>query len=258
MSTVRNVALGAVLAVALVGVAGCGSDDVDGDPRAGQTDQTGPAGTDTTAPTGEAAGGPCRYAVTPDSPPAKPVDPPPNPDPTPADGTVRVTFATDQGGIPLVLDRAKAPCTVQSFEHLAAAGFYDGVSCHRLVHADNFKVLQCGDPSGTGSGGPGYTIPDELPTDLQPAPNAPGASLYPRGSIAMANTGQQDSGGSQFFLVYGGTFLPPAYTMFGTIEAAGLDLLDTVGEQGHDGSLDPSPGGGKPKVEVTFTEVTVG
>ena len=252
----RIFAVAGTVAVVLLAVAGIywlASDD-DTTPAAQ------PSGTATpteTTPAAETTDGPCKYTATPNEPAAKPVDPPADPDPTPNSGTVAVTFKTDQGDIPLTLDRAKAPCTVQSAVHLAESKFYDGSACHRLVHKDNFKVLQCGGQGADSNGGPGYTIPDEKPTDLQPAPDGSGASVYPRGAIAMANTGAPNSGSSQFFLVYGSTFLSPDYTVFGTIAEPGLAVLDTIGAAGDDGSLEPSPGGGKPKLPTTITTVVV-
>jgi peptidyl-prolyl cis-trans isomerase B (cyclophilin B) len=109
-------------------------------------------------------------------------------------------------------------------------------------------VLQCGDPSGTGSGGPGYTIPDEVFPELK----------YGRGILAMANTGQPNSGGSQFFMIYGDGELPPQYTAFGSITPDGLQVLDTIAKRGSDGSLEPSPGGGKPVQPVTIEKAELG
>jgi len=243
-----------IVLLAVAGIYWLASDD-DTDAAA----EASPSATPTeTTPAGETTDGPCKYTSTPDQPAAKPVDPPPDEDPTPDSGTVTVTFKTDQGDIPVTLDRAKAPCTVQSVVHLAESKFYDGSACHRMVHKDNFKVLQCGGQGADSNGGPGFTIPDEKPTDLQPAPaQASGASIYPRGAIAMANTGAPNSGSSQFFLVYGTTFLSPDYTLFGTIAEPGLVVLDKIGAAGDDGSLEPSPGGGKPKLPTTITTVTV-
>ncbi|MFE5681041.1 peptidylprolyl isomerase [Streptomyces erythrochromogenes] len=119
---------------------------------------------------------------------------------------------TSQGQLPLRLDRAKAPCTVQSFLHLARHGFYDRTVCHRLTAYPTLKVLQCGDPTGTGEGGPGYKYKDELPVDLPPAPTDPTGArrLYGRGLLAMANAGP-DTNGSQFFVVYGDSALRPKH-----------------------------------------------
>ena len=88
-------------------------------------------------------------------------------------------LATSHGKITMKLDAAKAPCTVQSFEHLILHRFYNNTSCHRLTAYPTLKVLQCGDPSGTGSGGPGYQYKDELPTDLPPVPDRPDRVYYP-------------------------------------------------------------------------------
>lgn len=212
----------------------------------------------TTAPPAETTGGACKYTSTPAEPAAKPVDLPADPAEKPATGTLSVTLKTNNGDIPLTLDRAKAPCTVQSMEHLMKSKYYDNTPCHRLVAADNFKVLQCGDPTGQGTGGPGYTIPDEKPTDLKQAPVGGAASVYPRGVIAMANTGQPNTGGGQFFLVFADTFLSPDYTIFGTIGEAGLATLDKIGAAGVDPATDQSGNkDGAPMLATTITEAQV-
>ncbi|MGH3853550.1 MAG: peptidylprolyl isomerase [Pseudonocardiaceae bacterium] len=185
----------------------------------------------------------CRYPATQQTP-ARPVQPP-LAGPTSARGTVQVNMRTSAGVIGLTLDRALAPCTVTSFLSLAKQGFYSNSPCHRLVTNPGLHVLQCGDPTGSGAGGPGYTIPDEVFPEL----------TYGRGLVAMANTGQPDSGGSQFFLIYGETQLPPQYTVFATISPAGLTVLGQIAKAGDDGSLEPSPGGGKPNQPVTITSV---
>ncbi|MFF1822515.1 peptidylprolyl isomerase [Kribbella sp. NPDC058245] len=177
--------------------------------------------------------GPCGYTSTPDDPPARPVSLPPDPQHTPDKGIVKVVVATNQGPMLLSLDRAKAPCTVQSFLHLAKSRFYDFTTCHRLTLYPTLKVLQCGDPSGTGEGGPGYSYKDELPTDL---PNWPGDTtgtrkVYARGVLAMANAGP-DTNGSQFFLVFADSRLRPDYTVFGSVDRTGLKTLDRVAAGG--------------------------
>jgi peptidyl-prolyl cis-trans isomerase B (cyclophilin B) len=185
----------------------------------------------------------CQYPPT-AQPAARPVKPP-LAGPTSTRGTVAVTLQTSAGTIGLTLDRALAPCTVNSFLSLAQQGFYTNTPCHRLVTNPGLQVLQCGDPTGSGSGGPGYTIPDEVFPEL----------TYGRGLVAMANTGQPNSGGSQFFLIYGQAQLPPQYTVFATISPDGLKVLDQIAKAGDDGSLEPSPGGGKPNQPVTITAV---
>jgi peptidyl-prolyl cis-trans isomerase B (cyclophilin B) len=136
-----------------------------------------------------------------------------------ATGTRTASVNTDRGDITFTMDAAKTPCTVASFTWLASKRFFDGTHCHRLTTAGIF-VLQCGDPTGSGSGGPGYTIPDE----------ALKGATYPAGTVAMANAGP-NTGGSQFFLVYQDTQLGPSYTPFGHI-TTGLDVLRAVAAQG--------------------------
>ena len=178
---------------------------------------------------------------------AKPVNPPPATDVN-AKGTVGVTLATSAGTIPLTLDRALAPCTVNNFVSLAEQKYFDATTCHRLTTDPGLQVLQCGDPTGSGSGGPGYTIPDEVFPEL----------TYGRGLLAMAKTAAPNSGGSQFFMVYGDAQLPPDYTVFGSINPDGLAVVDQIARTGHDNSLAAQAGGGKPVQPVTIESATVG
>ncbi|TNC22221.1 peptidylprolyl isomerase [Amycolatopsis alkalitolerans] len=166
----------------------------------------------------------------------------------PSAGTVNVTLKSTAGDIPLTLDRALAPCTVNSFLSLVNQGFYTGTSCHRLG-TQGLQMLQCGDPTGTGMGGPGYTIPDENFPQL----------TYGRGILAMAKTSQPNSGGSQFFMVYGDAQLSPDYTVFGSISDAGLQVLDKVARAGIDpaSAAQSQDGTGTPKMAVKFTGATV-
>jgi peptidyl-prolyl cis-trans isomerase B (cyclophilin B) len=215
---------------------------------------TTPAGADTPGTTH----GPCQYTATPDEPAARPVPLPPDPARTPSRGTVRVDISTNQGRLPLTLNRAEAPCTVQSFIHLARWRFYDRTTCHRLTTYPTLEVLQCGDPTGTGEGGPGYRYKDELPVGLDPAPTDPTGErkVYPRGTLAMANAGP-DTNGSQFFLVYGNAYLRPNYTIFGTIGDAGLSTLDRVAAGGVQPTPeDPAPLDGPPVLRTDLRKVT--
>jgi len=215
---------------------------------------TPPAGAETTS---GSTHGPCQYTKTPDEPAARPVPLPPDPARTPNRGTVRVDVSTNQGPLPLTLDRAKAPCTVQSFVHLARWKFYDRTTCHRLTTYPTLEVLQCGDPTGTGEGGPGYRYKDELPVDLAPAPTDPTGErkIYPRGTLAMANAGP-DTNGSQFFLVYGNAYLRPNYTIFGTIGDPGLATLDKVAAAGVQPTPeDPAPLDGPPVLRTDLKKV---
>lgn len=187
----------------------------------------------------------CDYPAEGDA--AKPVNTPPAADVS-AEGTVSVTMQTSAGTVPLTLDRALAPCTVNSFVSLAEQKYFDATTCHRLTTDPGLQVLQCGDPTGTGSGGPGYTIPDEVFPEL----------TYGRGILAMAKTAAPNSGGSQFFMVYGDGQLPPEYTVFGSISPEGLQVVDQIARTGHDDSLASSAGGGAPVQPVTIESVTVG
>jgi len=161
----------------------------------------------------------------------------------PTTGTLNVTLATNQGEIGMELDRTTAPCTVNAIEHLVDNGYYDDTVCHRLTTSGIF-VLQCGDPSGAGSGGPGFQFANEYPTDeLEGEATSP--VIYPRGSIAMANAGA-DTNGSQFFLNYEDSPLAPNYTYFGQISEEGLATLDGIAETGVEGGA----GDGAPAEEV--------
>jgi peptidyl-prolyl cis-trans isomerase B (cyclophilin B) len=173
---------------------------------------------------------------------AKEVDPP-SPTATQT-GTVTVTLATSVGDIGLELDADAAPCTVNSFVSLAEQGYFDGTTCHRLTTPQSgISVLQCGDPTATGTGGPGYTIADEYTGD----------ETYPAGTLAMARTPEPNSGGSQFFMVYGDTPLPAEYTVFGTIDEAGLKLVQEVGAAGTETGAPDGP----PKTPVDIESATV-
>ncbi|MGW2744527.1 peptidylprolyl isomerase [Streptomyces sp. NPDC001450] len=156
-------------------------------------------------------------------------------------------LATTCGDIGIALKSSAAPHTVNSFDFLAGKGFFDHTKCHRLT-TNGIYVLQCGDPTGLGSGGPGYTIPDENLKDASLKGNK-----YPAGTVAMANTGQKHTGGSQFFLVYKDSPLPPSYTPFGTIDAAGLKVLDKIAAAGEN----TGAGDGAPNATVVINKATV-
>ncbi|MGV1088975.1 MAG: peptidylprolyl isomerase [Mycobacterium sp.] len=166
--------------------------------------------------------------------------------------TISISMSTDQGNIGLVLNNAEAPCTVNSFASLAQKGYFDNTVCHRLTTTPGLGVLQCGDPTGTGSGGPGYQFANEYPTNQYPKgdPALQKPVLYPRGSLAMANAGT-DTNGSQFFLVYKDSQLPPNYTVFGTIDGTGLTTLDKIAKAGVAGGA----ADGKPSTEVKVKSV---
>ena len=150
------------------------------------------------------------------------------------------TIAYEKGTVTFDMLADKAPCTVNSFVHLASKKYFDGTTCHRVTSSASLTVLQCGDPTGSGSGGPGYTFKDE---------NLAGAT-YKRGTVAMANAGP-GTNGSQFFLVTKDSQLPANYTVFGTI-TSGLEFLDAVVAKGS-----TPPTDGKPKEPVNIKSLTV-
>ncbi|MBC6457302.1 protein kinase domain-containing protein [Actinomadura sp. HBU206391] len=224
--------IGATTAFVLNGVLNDGDRSGTGGERAGSSPSPAPTG-------------PCSYL-----PPASDAQsvqrnsgtPPPRPEIT---GTVRATLTTDRGVIVMDLDAAKAPCTVNSFTYLAQRAYFDSTQCHRLSTVRELRVLQCGDPSGTGTGGPAYRFGDENPA----------GTSYVRGTVAMANTAQPDTNGSQFFIVYGDIpRLEGNYTVFGKV-VSGLQVVDDVARHGTDDS--EARGAGHPKQKITIQRVTL-
>ena len=160
------------------------------------------------------------------------------------DATWIARVATNCGEIVFELFGDKAPQTVASFNFLAEDGYWDGSPCHRLVTSGIF-VLQCGDPTGTGSGDPGYGYGVE---------NAPADFQYPRGTLAMARTQDPNTNGGQFFIVFDQTELPDAngYSIFGRV-TEGMDIVDRIAEQGVGGTLGPEA----PAQPISILDVTV-
>jgi peptidyl-prolyl cis-trans isomerase B (cyclophilin B) len=156
-----------------------------------------------------------------------------------------ISFTTNQGEIVIETTPSLAPLTVNAIAALAQKNYFDNTICHRLT-TEGIFVLQCGDPTGTGTGGPGFNIPDEnLPEAVE--------NNYPAGTVAMANAGPGTSG-SQFFLVYQDTTLGPDYTIWGSI-TSGLDILQTIASAGVvDGGADGAPVTG---VTIESTKVTI-
>jgi peptidyl-prolyl cis-trans isomerase B (cyclophilin B) len=145
------------------------------------------------------------------------------------------TFKTNCGDVVVAADGIKAPLTVISMAYMANNGYFDATLCHRLT-TKGIYVLQCGDPTASGSGGPAWQVPDEnLP--------APGANAYPAGTVAMANSGA-NTNGSQFFIVYAdNSMLGPNYTIWGHI-TQGLDIIKAIAAKGSNnanGDGDGSP-----------------
>jgi peptidyl-prolyl cis-trans isomerase B (cyclophilin B) len=219
----RRLVIALVVTTAAVVLSGCGGGEAPSDSSSSDRTSTSPS---------RSTGGPCTYTRT--GVASRKVDLPPSvPDPASS-----VTISTNRGVIRATLDTTGTPCTSNSFTSLAKQGFYDNTKCHRLVTSGIF-VLQCGDPSATGGGGPGYSFADELT----------GKETYPAGTLAMANAGP-DTNGSQFFIVYADTPLPPDYTVFGTIDAAGLRVVRTIAKAGN------APDGVAPKEDVLIRSVT--
>ncbi len=148
-------------------------------------------------------------------------------------GTVAATLTLNGQKVDVTLDRAAAPCTVNSFVSLASQGFYNNSPCWRLTANAPLSILQCGDPTGVGNGGPGYTFADELTK----------TKTYPKGTIAMANGGSAapDSNGSQFFIVYKDSKLDPTYTVFGKVSDAGMAVIEGIAAKGVKNNAQDGP-----------------
>ena len=159
-----------------------------------------------------------------------------------ASKTYTAVVTTNKGEFSIVLDQNKAPLAANSFVTLARYKYFDNTQCHRAIL--DF-VVQCGDPTATGSGGPGYSFADELPQ----------AGEYKLGSIAMANSGP-NTNGSQFFIITGdqGITLPPSYTLFGQV-TSGLDT--TVPALNAASNPDPAANGVPPLETITIVSVVI-
>ncbi|GAB3084792.1 peptidylprolyl isomerase [Nocardioides zeae] len=230
-------AVAALVAVPLL--AGCGSDDGGSDSSSDRSSK----GSSASASDGssDGAAGTCEYRETGQA--ARDVDLPPSEPMVTADTSA--TIVTSNGDLNVTLFGADAPCTVGSFVSLAEQGFYDDTPCPRITTMPGFELLQCGDPTGTTSGGPGYEFDDELSGD----------ETYDAGTLAMANAGP-GTNGSQFFIVYGDTQLSPDYTVFGTVSADTLSVIEEIAADGDDGS-NPA-GGGAPVTPIDIESVTIG
>ena len=196
------------------------------------------------SPSPSASAGGCTYAPT-QGEAAKDVGIPTF-DAAAAEQPFTATLKTNRGDVVIEMAAAEAPCTTNSFRHLSTEGYFDATSCHRLT-TENLFVLQCGDPTGTGGGGPGYQFGVE---------NAPSDGMFPAGSVAMARTADPNTNGSQFFIVYEDTQLPTdtgGYSIFGTV-TEGLDVIKAVADAGVEGGA----GDGKPAQEVTIESVQIG
>ncbi len=198
-------------------------------------------------------GSSCRYPAT--TPAAvRPVKPPRGGKVPTEPAVISAVMTTADGDVGLQLENALAPCTVNSFVSLARQRFFDETRCHRLTNEASLGVLQCGDPTGKGSGGPGYRFDNEYPTNQyrrgDPALSIP--VVYPRGTLAMANSGP-DSNGSQFFIIYRDSLMPPTYTVFGRIDEVDMAAVDRWAAAGVKGG----GGDGPPAKPVTITSIVV-
>jgi cyclophilin family peptidyl-prolyl cis-trans isomerase len=227
----RTPAAIAIIALA-VAVAACSS--TSGTPTPSAAESAAPASTaresaapgSPAAPDPSAAGSPAAQGSCPTAPP----------EPLPAGETREVTIETGQGDIVIEVEADLGPLAAGNFVALAECGYYDGIVFHRILPG---FVIQGGDPTGTGSGGPGYEFPND-PVDVP----------YERGVVAMANAGR-DTNGSQFFIVLGDAGLPPDYSVFGRV-TSGMEIADEI-------AAGPSTGGqaGQALEPVTMNRVTV-
>ncbi len=237
---VKRALVGLPALVLLLGLAACGEEESGGSDANDDTSasETG-ASADASTTAVDAPVGPCSYI--PDGTSTEVEAPPASPE---HESDVDVTISTSEGDLEATLDGEATPCTVNSFTSLAEQGYFDGTSCHRLV-TEGIYVLQCGDPTGSGAGGPGYSFADELT----------GQETYGPGTLAMANAGA-NTNGSQFFIVYGESPLPPSYTVFGQVDEASVDLVAGIAEDGSDEVNGPADG--HPNTPVDIEAVTVG
>jgi peptidyl-prolyl cis-trans isomerase B (cyclophilin B) len=236
-------AVAAVLVVGLgVGVAVLTSSGGDSKTPAASSSSSSPSGSASTADSNPSSSAEkIGYVPSSSGPPAKNVGTPVY-NAADAAKPYTATIHLDSGDLTFDALTTKAPYTTFSFKYLAGKGYFDNTKCHRLVTSGIF-VLQCGDPSGTGSGGPGYQFQDE---------NLTGAT-YPAGTIAMANAGP-GTNGSQFFIVYKDSPLPPNYTPWGKV-TGGMDVVTKIAAAGEDDAN--NAGDGHPKQTVTIKSVTI-
>jgi peptidyl-prolyl cis-trans isomerase B (cyclophilin B) len=234
----RATVTGSVCVVAAIGAGGYFLFGTGG----GKSAAVSPSASATPTPSATAVTEPAHHCTyLPNQPAARKVALPPSaPD---YKASYQATIATNRGSIVIDLLNSKATCTVNSFVHLAEQKYFNNTNCHRLT-TTGIYVLQCGDPTGKGTGGPGYEFGSE---------NLAGAT-YTTGTLAMANTGQPNSNGSQFFLVYRNSPLPASYTPFGKV-IQGLDIVQNVAKAGSDNSN--GSGDGHPKENVVIQSVTI-
>jgi peptidyl-prolyl cis-trans isomerase B (cyclophilin B) len=227
--------LAVLLACLALVASGCGSTkDTGGSAKAKSS------ATSSTSPS--ASSGACDYIASGQKPARKVKLPPANPT---RKGSVKVTIGTNFGNMTAVLDAKNAPCAVNAFLSLAKQGYYDKTTCHRVSvnTSPPFHILQCGDPTATGSGDPGYRYAEELT----------GSETYGAGTLAMAKTQAPDTTGAQFFVDFGNTQLPPQYTVLGKLTPAGLKVAKVATAAALKGK--PASYDGAPTTKVDLTRV---
>jgi cyclophilin family peptidyl-prolyl cis-trans isomerase len=219
------------IALAVVTLAACGDDTAEPAAQPESTTATTTAGTPAALPEEcPATDGSAPKKDSFDAPPPMCLDP---------SKSYTAVITTTQGVVTVALDAKAAPNTVNSFVFLARQQFFDGTTCHRAIQG---FVVQCGDPTATGTGGPGYSTDDEL----TPPPQ------YKVGSLAMANSGPNTQG-SQFFLITGadGASLPPLYTLFGQADDASLEVLASM-----DAIANPADGAPLQPIDIQSVTIT--
>ncbi|WP_341257528.1 MULTISPECIES: peptidylprolyl isomerase [Gordonia] len=186
-------------------------------------------------------------------------------------GTVDLTLKTNLGEVPIQLDRSLAACNVNAVQSLADNGYYDGTKCHRLNKSEALSIIQCGDPTLTSMGGPGWHSPDEEPTNLKAIPADPqmvamgmaqDLAVYPRGTVAIANSNnaqeqRSNTGSAQFFIVTKDSQLPPTLAVVGTVDDAGMKIVDQVVKGGIVAGPLYTPTNGMPKTPLEIKSASV-
>lgn len=198
----------------------------------------------------------CQYPPSQD-PASRPVNPPPSGKVSTSPAQISATISTNLGDIGIQLANSESPCTVNSFLSLVQQQFFNNTPCTRLGNQPTFGLLQCGATENDGSGGPGYDVPDEYPTNQYPAgdPAITRGVVYPRGTLATAPGPTPNTNSSVFNMVYRDSDLQANSTVFGTIDQAGLETLDKIAQEvGVSGGGDD----GAPAKAVTITSVRLG
>ncbi|MFM9376145.1 peptidylprolyl isomerase [Gordonia sp. VNK21] len=187
------------------------------------------------------------------------------------EGDAQLQLATNKGDVTIKLDRSKAPCNVNAMISLANDGYYDGATCNRLMMQQGLGLLMCGDPTGTGAGGPGWNSPDETPDFLETVPADPQMAQlglaqenakYPRGTVVIANnnneqSGTTDTGNANFYIVTADTELPPSMSVVGSVDEAGMKIVDEVVKGGTQRTAGGTEQAGRPNVDLTITKTSV-